>query len=685
MADLARLLRPRHIVVVGGKPAEEVIRQNRALGYAGAVWRVHPAADGIAGEQVFRRLADVPQPPDAAFLAVNRDATIGCVGELARMGAGGAVAYAAGFAEAGPDGAARQRALIDAAGAMPVLGPNCYGLLNYADGVALWPDQHGGWRVARGVGIVTQSGNIGCNLTMQRRALPIAALVTLGNQAVVGLDAAITALADDPRVSAIGLHIEGIADAPGFAAAAHHARARGKPVVALKTGGSETGARLTVSHTASLAGADAVVSAFFRRLGIARVGSVPALLDTLMLLHVAGPLPGRSIALMSCSGGEAALIADRAAGRRLTLPALSRAQHAAVAATLSPLVTVSNPLDYHTFAWADRAALEAIFGAVLGCGFDLTALILDFPREDRCDGGDWAIAADALVAACRATGRRAAVIASLPECLPEPRALALAEAGVVPLHGIDEALEAIEAAADLGAPRIAAPPPITGALSRAPPGETATLRDEHAAKRMLAAHGLAVPEGRVVDRADAAADAAMALGFPVVLKALGAGIAHKTEHGAVCVNLRDRAEVIAAAMDLRRLGSALLVERMVVDGIAEVIIGVARDTVIGPYLVLGSGGVLAELVGDRVVLMLPASAEDIHAALLSLRVAPLLRGHRGRPPGDVGALVAAVLAVQACALACLERLLELEVNPAIVRPVGLGAVGVDAMIRLSGE
>ena len=198
--------------------------------------------------------------PDAVFLAVNRHATIDYVRDLAAMGAGGVVSYAAGFAEAGADGAALQAALREAAGAMPVLGPNCYGLINYLDGALLWPDQHGGGRVERGVAIVTQSGNIGCNITMQRRALPIAYLVTMGNQAVVGLSAAIETLARDARVTAIGLHIEGIDDPAAFARAVAVARAHGKPVVVLKTGGSAAGAALTVSHTASLAGADGVVS-----------------------------------------------------------------------------------------------------------------------------------------------------------------------------------------------------------------------------------------------------------------------------------------------------------------------------------------------------------------------------------------------------------------------------------------
>ena len=205
--DLTRLLRPRSIAVIGGKPAAEVVRQNLRMGFSGALWPIHPKVDTVGGCPVFRSLADLPGVPDAVFLAVNRHATVDYVRDLAAMGAGGVVSYAAGFAETGAEGKALQAALRAAAGTMPVLGPNCYGLINYIDGALLWPDQHGGQRVGRGVAIVTQSGNIGCNLTMQTRGLPIAYLVTMGNQAVVGLSAAVATLALDARVTAIGLHL----------------------------------------------------------------------------------------------------------------------------------------------------------------------------------------------------------------------------------------------------------------------------------------------------------------------------------------------------------------------------------------------------------------------------------------------------------------------------------------------
>jgi acyl-CoA synthetase (NDP forming) len=673
--SLARLLRPRSIAVIGGKPATEVVRQLHRMEFAGEIWPVHPRHERIEDRRAFPSVSDLPSPPDAVFLAVNRHLTVEMVDELSCAGAGGVVAYASGFAETGPEGAALQSRLRDAAGDMPVFGPNCYGLINYLDGALLWPDQHGGQRVQRGVAIVTQSGNIGLNMTMQRRGLPIAYLVTMGNQAVVGLSAAIESLAEDPRVTAIGLHIEGIDDPTAFALACVRARERSVQLVVLKTGGSAAGAQLTVSHTASLAGADAVVDAFLAQLGVARVTSVPVLLETLKLLHVSGPMRGGDIASMSCSGGEAALIADCAEGRRVRFRPLDAAQAGAVRATLDPLVTVSNPLDYHTFSWANREAMAATFAAMMRAGYDMTALILDYPRTDRCSDADWAAAADALIAAHATTGRPAAVISTLPETMPEDRALALAEAGVVPLCGLDDALSAMEAAR---AVHHAGEPPLTPGM---PAGEAEVL-DEWRSKQMLAAYGVEIPDARRVDTPNEAIRAASDIGLPVVVKAVSSALTHKSEHNAVRLGLRDQSEVATAASELRPLGDALLVEAMVTEAVAEVIVGIDRDPAIGPYLVLGSGGILAELVRDRVVLTLPADAATIRNALGSLRVAALLAGYRGRPPGDVDALVQTVLAIQRFAIDHLDRLLELDVNPVMVRPSRLGAVAADALVRM---
>ncbi|HEX4508347.1 MAG TPA: acetate--CoA ligase family protein [Alphaproteobacteria bacterium] len=679
--SLSRLLRPRSIAVIGGRPAAEVIRQSDLIGFDGEIWPVHPKLDQVEGRRAYRSVAELPGAPDAAFVAVNRALTVEVVGDLAAHGAGGAVCYASGFSESGADGNSLQQALIAAAGAMPFLGPNCYGLINYLDNALLWPDQHGGRRVARGVAIVTQSGNIGLNFTMQKRALPIAYLATLGNQAAVGLSAVIETLLDDDRVTTIGLHIEGIDDPRALAAVSARARRRGVPIVALKTGRSAAGAELTVSHTASMGGADAAVDAFFRRIGIVRVQTIPIFLETLKLLHFGGPLTGRAIASMSCSGGEAALIADAVEESPLDFRPLDTTQAARVAATLPELVTISNPLDYHTFSWRNGPALTETFSAMMAADYDLTMPLLDFPRPDRCDDADWMISAEAMVAAAQRTGRRGAVVATLPDAFPEERAMALAEAGIAPLFGMDDALAAASAAADAGEFARMASRPVR--LDPPPAGRCAAL-SEWDGKQILARYGLPVPEGLLAASAAQAVAAAETIGFPVVVKAVGAQIAHKTELGAVRLDLTDGAAVAESASALLPLAGRVSAERMVSDAVAELIVGVMRDPALGPVLLVGSGGILAELVGDRALMAMPAAAHEIYAAIAGLKAARLLAGHRGKPAGDIGATIAAILAIQAFALDHLDRLAELDVNPLMVRPKGSGVVAVDALISLGG-
>ncbi|MEO0745633.1 MAG: CoA-binding protein, partial [Pseudomonadota bacterium] len=264
------MLRPRSIAVVGGGVwCASVIAQAEKMGFDGAIWPVHPRAIEVAGHGAFPSVEDLPAAPDAVFVGVNRQATVDVVGVLARMGAGGAVCFASGFAEAAAeDGAAAdlQAALVRAAGDMPILGPNCYGFINALDAALLWPDQHGCVPVARGVAILTQSSNIAINLTMQQRGLPIAYAITCGNMAQTSQARLAAALLDDRRVTAIGLHVEGFGDIAEWEAFARLAHDRGVPVVALKVGASDQAREAALSHTASLAGSDAGAQALLDRL-----------------------------------------------------------------------------------------------------------------------------------------------------------------------------------------------------------------------------------------------------------------------------------------------------------------------------------------------------------------------------------------------------------------------------------
>ena len=673
MKSLKRLFRPDSIAVIGGGTwCSAVIEQCRKMGFAGDIWPVHPKAEEVAGLPAYRDIEALPFAPDASFIGINRLATIEVVKALSARGAAGAVCFASGFLEAeaeDSEGADLQQRLLEAAGDMPVLGPNCYGFINYLDGALLWPDQHGGQRVEKGVAIVTQSSNIAINLTMQKRALPLAYVVTCGNQAQTGLAEIGEALLEDDRVTVLGLHIEGFGDLRAFEALALKARQLGKQIVALKVGRSAQARAATVSHTASLAGGDAGAGALLARLGIPRLYDLPSFLETLKLMHVVGRLPSTRIATISCSGGEASLAADTAHGRGVSLPALNDRQRTDLRAALGPMVALANPLDYHTYIWRDVDAMTRAFSAMVDPQLAMTLLVVDFPRGDRCDPSDWECVTQAAIAVRQQTGQPIAIVATLPELLPEDVAEQLLAAGVVPMLGLSEAMSAIEAAG-LPLPELAHPL-LLPTKSHPDPD----LVPEGEAKAWLARFGLRVPRSKPARSVVAARAVAADIGYPVVLK--GEGIAHKTEEGAVRLNLTCGQDVSDAAVAMPT--DRFLVEEMVTGAVAELLVGVIKDPAHGFVLTLAAGGTLTEIMQDSASVLLPASDAALNTALDSLRIAPLLSGYRGAPPADRAAILRAIRAVEAYVVAEAEGLEEIEINPLLCTPSD--AVAADALIR----
>lgn len=664
---LDRLFRPRSIAVVGGGAwCSEVVRQLDRMEFDGKVWPVHPTAQTVAGKNTFPSVQALPAAPDAAFVGVNRHATIDIVTALSAADAGGAVCFASGFSEAAAEdasGNSLQSDLVNAAGNMPILGPNCYGFINALDGSLLWPDQHGCARVDRGVAILTQSSNIAINLTMQQRALPIAYTVTCGNMAQVSQAEIAAALLDDPRVTAVGLHIEGFGDLRVWESLGQKAWDKGVPLVALKAGASEQAQTAALSHTASLAGSDAGAQAVLDRLGIPRVGALPEFLETLKLLHCRGRLTGTRIASISCSGGEASLMADLAEETSLTFPDLSNAQHTALRDALGPMVALSNPLDYHTYIWRDATAMAKAWSAMTGDGIDLTFSIVDYPTTDPAD---WTCATQAALDVHRQTKAPFAVVASLPELMPLPIADELMQGGVIPFFGLREALVATQAAAQVCPPN---PQPI------AQPGdhEAGVTLSEAAAKVALAKHGLVIPRNITTTAKDVAVDAAKMPG-PFAVK--GTGLAHKTGNGAVRLGI-SKQDLAQTAHDIGT--DSVLIEEMIEGGVAELLIGVVRDPAHGFVLTLGAGGVLTELLNDTCSLLLPVQPADVKEALGKLRCSPVLHGYRGQPAAKKSSIVDAVMAVQSYVLAHTDTVSEVEVNPLICTPDR--AVAVDALIR----
>ncbi len=693
ISRLQRLLAPRSIAFIGGRIAEMAIARCLEAGFEGAIFGVHPTRDTLGGHPCYPSLDALPVVPDAAYVGVNRAATIDIVRSLSVSGAGGCVCYAAGFAEVGGEGCELQARLVEAAGDMPVMGPNCFGFVNHVDGCALFPYLFGGARVQQGVALISQSGNVAMNLTMNERSVRFTHVICAGNQAVLGPADYLGALLADRRVRAVGMVLEGLDDLHAFAVVARRALERRLPLVVMKVGRTAAAAQRARSHTSALTGSHRLYEAYFDRLGIIRVDSLARMLEVLKAFDVAGPIAGHDIVTLSCSGGEAAMMADLADAYGLATPPLSPTQTRALRAQLPDYVTVSNPFDYNTSIWGDRRAMERCFTVSLGGAHHAAILVYDHPTVMAAEVAEWLDALDAFIAAHAATGMPAFVVCTISELLPRGLRERLIAAGVTPLQGLDDGLFAVAAAARyssrrelaLAAPRLRMPARVPAQIRNR---ETGPL-DEWQSKQRLAAHGVRVPEGCLAIDAELGA-AASRLGFPVALKACGAPFIHKSELGAVRIGLGSVKDMRMAGASIRSAVAArglsvpsFLVERMIGGGVAELIVGIHVDDQFGPTLIVGSGGVLVELVDDSVSLLLPTDRPSVERALLSLKAATLLRGFRGRPAGDTGAAIDAILNIASFAEAHWATILELDVNPLIVLPQGQGAVAVDALLYLS--
>ena len=690
--NLKRLLSPRSIVLIGGSNLALPIQNTRDIGFDGEMWVVNPKYEEIAGIPCFNSIADLPGAPDAAFVSINAKLTVQAVADLNKQGCGGVVCYAAGFAEVGNNGDKLQDSLIEAAGDMALVGPNCYGLLNFTNGVALWPDRLCGERTDKGVAIISQSGNVALNLTMHDRSLPITHVISVGNQAVLGVGDYIEPLLEDDRVTAIGFYIEGLKDIETFSRAALKALDKGIPLVVLKAGTSEIGTQLTMSHTSSLAGSDDMYQAMFDRLGILRVHSLSELLETLKIASLCELPKGDRIGVLTCSGGDSAMLADSLDHYKLQLPSLSKVQEQKLGEWLPDFASFSNPLDYNTSIWGNIEACTEVFGIMMEGDYDVTVLALDFPKQGIGNDHEWQVAVDSLIAAHANHLKTCAVISNLSELMPENARQRLVKAGIAPLQSLKDGVAALARLVHYAGRRrqVAAMDDPEQLLLRGPllvEGESKML-DEWASKQLIGRYGLQLPGGRCVNKADVV-EAADEVGYPVVMKGVSDRLAHKTEVGAVMLNLKDGSavasavEVMAGRLAEQGLADArFLIEPMVSDFVGELIIGLKRDEQFGLALIVGTGGILVNLLNDSATLLLPITREAASTAVLSLKGSALLRGFRGRPEGDLEAVVDAIMAVADFAIDHWGSVTELDINPLMVRPKGKGAVAADALVRL---
>ncbi|QCJ42552.1 acetate--CoA ligase family protein [Bacillus sp. S3] len=689
LENLKRMLNPRHLVLIGGKNIiQKGIQNCKKIGFQGEIYAVNKTEMEIEGVRCYKNINELPRVPDAAFIAIRADRAVEAIKELRTMGTFGCVCYAAGFSEVGNNHLHKD--LIEAAGDMALIGPNCYGVINYLDQVPLWADRFGSEPTDKGVAIISQSGNLSFNITMNGRSLPLAYALSIGNQAVLDIADYMMAMCDDPRVTAIGLHIEGLGNMEKFIQAAKTALEKGIPIVAYKTGVSEIGSQLTMSHTSSLAGSDDLYQALFKRLNICRVDSLSAFLETLKLFSVAGSIEGRNVGVLTVSGGESAITADEAAKNGFSLPDLTAKQREELKSQLTKFEHVSNPLDYNMSIWGDEEKLVNCFTSFMQEQFHTTLLIFDYLDNEYRDMESWEAVVNAYIQVHKQTRTQALVISVLPEGMPIHFREKFLSNGITPLQGMTDAFTAINAVTVYNERRRNNfPVPSNLLLPKDRPQENeGIVLDEWQGKQALLSYGVKVPYGKMVSIEDEhLIDEGMA--GPFVAKGVSAKVAHKTDIGAVKLKLQTEEEVRQALLDIHKNLAdkmdvddiRLLVEEMIPNAVAELNIGIKRDDQFGLALVISMGGILVNLVNDSVPVLLPASREEILEALYSLKGIKLVTGFRGSPKGDIEAVVKAAESVAAYAEAHRNNILEMEINPLLVLPEGQGAVAVDAFIR----
>ena len=450
--NLKRLLNARHVVLIGGGVMAGSAQYCRDFGFEGVVDIINPHRTEIEGFACRTSLDDLDHVPDAAVIGVPRQQTVALVADLARRGVPGTVCFTAGFAEVGDDGAELQRDLTAAAGNMALIGPNCVGAINYFDRVPIVIGGYGDRQSERGVAVISQSGVVAQTIVLNDRDLPVGYMISLGNQAVIDLCDCIDVVLDDTRVNAIGLYLEGLGDIQAFASVAMRAAAQNVPIVVLKSGTSPKGAQAIRSHTASLAGSDTAYDAFFERFGVVRAPSLPCLIETLKLFAVSGAPPGETLGVLTVSGADCSIVSDLAERRSVDLPTPSRQASVALNKYLGDLGRAANPLDFSVGTWRDRHAQQRCFETFMTAGHDTTMLVSSFPLHSPWTHPEhWDDGVAALIGAKETTGRYCLYAAALAETVPAHAREALIRAGIAPLQGLEEALDAFALATRYGA------------------------------------------------------------------------------------------------------------------------------------------------------------------------------------------------------------------------------------------
>lgn len=654
--------------------------------YAGRVVVVNPKRTEIEGRACVPSIAEMGEPVDVAIITLDAAASERAAIECAEAGVGAVVLPAQGFAELGEAGRRAQERILAAARAhgTRVLGPNTDGVANFSTGAALSIQPLLGRRIPVGeVAVVTQSGATAASLMsrLTREGIGCRQYASVGNESDLGLADFISVALQDPQIKMVLTFIEAIRKPEDFVAVARLAAELGKPIVALKVGRTAQAAERAAAHTGALAGEDRIIDALFASLGVVRVEELSEIVAVAKLHLAGGEIRGRGVGIMSVSGGQAGAIADRAIGCGLDVPVIAESTAQVMRDRLT-FGTALNPCDL-----TGEVAKDAELAADIYQAFDEDDAIdcVVYVRKDLT-GEQGRLAAQALVE--RAKERKTPLAVYAIDGVPEDGELSILREGNVPSFG--SAAELFAAIRGLAGFAVrSTPPPAVEQKGGLPPG----VLGQVAATELLQSYGVPFPQEVVATTADEAGEAAENMGFPVVMKIVSEQIAHKTEIGGVLLGISDVDETRAAFDTLMERGrealeggepEGVLIQQQVTDGV-EFIVGLVGDPQFGPFVLVGAGGVTAELLKDVALRPAPVDKHTATEMIRSLVTSELLEGFRGAELADIDALAEVVSSVSRLGAEHAASLAELDVNPVLVRPRGRGVVAVDALVFGKGS
>jgi acyl-CoA synthetase (NDP forming) len=691
-APIDKLLKPRSIALVGASERDHSaglrILQNIVRGnFDGPVYPVNPRYREVLGLRCHSSLSDLPEVPDAVFVAVSADKALATMEEAGRLGVGAMLTNATGFGDAGEEGFARERrmvALADQYG-IAVCGPNNSGFMNLWDNVYCSTFYQLPYPNPGPVAFISQSGQVSCAVGQDDRDLGLGYNITTGTEAVLGVADYAEFVLRDERINTLMFFLETVREPQRFEALAREAARLGKHIVVTKVGRSEAGRSAAAAHSGALVGDDKIYDAFFARNGIVRASDLDEMIETALLFSRQKPPARPGVVCMTISGGENGLISDIAADVGLGFLDLPLATVEALKPYLSPYLSPRNPLDIMGLGWSRERFAEIL--RVLLADDAVGTLAIGFDASGRGVAGVRIATdmAEAVLAADRGDTRVVFFTGTAGGGPNRDVDALLQPAGIPILSGMRAALAALAHWTAYRGPEAALPEPATRSSAAF---DALICADEAARFAVLRDVGVPMISCAAVTSADGAAAAAAAMGYPVVLKGTAPDLPHKSELNLVRLNLATAEAVRAAFLDVdaalkrysRSAGAAVVVQKMAGDGV-ELIIAARREPEFGTVVVAGLGGVLVELIKDAATRIGPVMKDEAVAMLCSTRAATLLGGVRGKGPYDIDAAAEAIAALSRFAHDAGPDLLSVEINPLIVQEKGKGAVGVDIVIE----